>query len=155
MDDQAPESPAASSGTTGTDAARVPPGGGRSARARLSAEQERELARLYAETRTPAAELARQFGISQTSVMRIAQRHGATRGGRGGGRGSTTTGAAARRARPRAHTAPPGTGSSARPRRRFRVRFLTEQVVEAADLRQAVARAEALGAVEISSITAE
>jgi hypothetical protein len=35
------------------------------------------------------------------------------------------------------------------------VRFLAEQVVEAADVRQAVARAEALGAIEISSISAE
>jgi hypothetical protein len=35
------------------------------------------------------------------------------------------------------------------------VRFLGEQVVEAADMRDAVARAGALGAVEITSVTAE
>jgi transposase-like protein len=152
MDNETAESPSTMSATTAT--AEVPPGGARSRRARLSAEQERELARLYAETRTPAADLARQFGVSQTSLMRVAQRHGATRAGRRGGRAAAATGAAARRARPRTRTAPPTTGS-VQPRRRFRVRFLAEQVVEAADMRAAVARAEALGAVEISSITAE
>jgi transposase-like protein len=154
MDIQAPDLSSSTSVTA--DTAPVPQAGGRTAR-RLSAEQEQELARLYAETRTSAADLARQFGISQTSLMRIAQRHGATRGGQRRGRGSAAAGAGTRRAGPRASAArqPRAASPATQPRRRFRVRFVGEQVVEAADIRQAVARAEALGAVEISGITAE
>jgi hypothetical protein len=85
--------------------------------------------------------------------MRIAQRHGARRGGQqAGGRtrgvGGATHGAKGRASSTRAVAAPPA-------QRRFRVRFLAEQVVEATDVRRAVARAEALGAIEISSIIAE
>ncbi|MDQ6675527.1 MAG: hypothetical protein M3069_33160 [Chloroflexota bacterium] len=45
---------------------------------RLSEDQESEVTRLYAETPSPLANIARRFGIGQTSVSRIAQRHGAT-----------------------------------------------------------------------------
>jgi transposase-like protein len=151
MDSQGPDSPAPTPATT--DTAEAPVGGGRSSRVRLSTEQERELARLYAETRTPPADLARRFGVSQTSVMRIARRHGGTRGGSRRSRGSATTSRPTRAVRRRATTSP--TTSATQPGRRFRVRFLAEQVVEAADMRDAVARAEALGAVEISSIALE
>ncbi len=44
---------------------------------KLSDEQEREVTRLYAETPTPLVEIGQRFGIGQTSVARIAQRHGA------------------------------------------------------------------------------
>jgi hypothetical protein len=45
---------------------------------KLTDEQEREVRRLYAETTAPLGEIARRFGFSQTSVARIAQRHGAS-----------------------------------------------------------------------------
>jgi transposase-like protein len=49
---------------------------------KLSDEQERELTRLYAEGTMPAREIARRFGIAESSIYRIAQRHGARpRGG--------------------------------------------------------------------------
>jgi transposase-like protein len=45
---------------------------------KLTHEREREVRRLYVETTAPLGEIARRFGISQTSVARITQRHGAT-----------------------------------------------------------------------------
>jgi len=44
---------------------------------KLTAEQERELTRQYAETSTPIADIARTFSLSEVSVGRIAQRNGA------------------------------------------------------------------------------
>lgn len=40
-------------------------------------EQERELARLYAQTSTAVSEIARGFGIAESSAQRATQRHGA------------------------------------------------------------------------------
>ncbi len=51
-------------------------------RRKLSDEQEREVTRLYAETSTPTAEIARRFGIAESSVYRVTQRHGAPLRGR-------------------------------------------------------------------------
>jgi hypothetical protein len=149
---------------------------------KLSDEQERELARLYSETRTPTSEIARTFGISETSVARVAQRHGATlrRRGRvpGSGAGSSsnngaTTAPAASSGTTRASSststtrATPSTRGGRRasatrapstpsaPRQRFRISFRGERVVEAADMRAAIAQVEAEGATEISSISVE
>src|SRR6266852_4928900 len=44
---------------------------------KLTDEQERKVTSLYAETLTPLVEIGQRFGIGQTSVARIAQRHGA------------------------------------------------------------------------------
>src|SRR5713226_9895237 len=44
---------------------------------KLTDEQEREVTRLYAESLTSLVEIGQRFGIGQTSVARIAQRHGA------------------------------------------------------------------------------
>jgi DNA-directed RNA polymerase specialized sigma subunit len=46
-------------------------------RRKLSEEQEAEVTRLYAETDTPPPEIAARFGIGESSVYRVAQRHGA------------------------------------------------------------------------------
>ena len=48
--------------------------------------------------------------------------------------------------------APPASGGSSR---RFRVTFVGEQVVEAESIRDAISRAEALGATEITRIVRE
>ncbi len=171
MDDETPDSVLSTPTTGGGDGEQAQASGERSSR-KLSVEQERELARLYAETRTSAAELARQFGVSQTSVMRAAQRHGARRRrGRAqpAGASARVASTSAPRTSPSRSTnaAGPrptgrqgaehrsGSSSSTRPTRRFRVSFQAEQVVEAADMRAAIAQVEALGATEISSVTAE
>jgi hypothetical protein len=44
---------------------------------KLTDEQELEVARLYGETETPVGDIAGRFGIGESSVYRIAQRHGA------------------------------------------------------------------------------
>jgi transposase-like protein len=139
---------------------------------KLNADQEREVARLYAETPTSIADLARQFGISDSSVYRVIQRHGVKRrrtgGGRpsGGGRRSAATGGTRRAAGRRtgqasrrrggqpaaARSASAGRDSG---RRRYRVTFVAEAVVEADNVRDAVAQAEARGATEITAVTHE
>src|ERR671932_269122 len=63
-------------------------------RRKLSEDQEREVTRLYAETQTPVPEISKRFGIGESSVYRVAQRHGAqlrgrTTGGSQGGGGAT------------------------------------------------------------------
>jgi transposase-like protein len=174
MDNASDSTSTASRRSTGTRGVFPPP-------RKLSDEQERELARLYSETRTPTSEIARTFGISETSVARVAQRHGATlrRRGRvpgssatasngsagspsassGSSRASSSTGAS--RSTPSTRGRRQGTGSrggasaSSAPRQRFRITFRGEQVVEATDMRAAIAQVEAQGATEISSITAE
>src|ERR1051326_4083275 len=51
-------------------------------RRKLSEDQEREVTRLYAETETPVSEISKRFGIGESSVYRVAQRHGAKLRGR-------------------------------------------------------------------------
>ncbi len=51
---------------------------------KLSDEQEVEVTRLYAETNTPIADIAGRFRIGESSVYRVAKRHGAALRGRVG-----------------------------------------------------------------------
>src|SRR5439155_17327170 len=67
--------------------------GATTTRRKLNDSQEREVTRLYAETETPVSEISKRFGIGESSVYRVAQRHGAALRGR-----STTPSAATRRA---------------------------------------------------------
>ncbi len=177
---------------------------------KLTAEQEGELTRLYAETSTPIADIARTFSISEVSVGRIAQRNGAaSRRRRAAARDTTpeapTAPVSGRRGRRRRTDAEPeavaetggetrgrgrraaegaGTRTSKRrravsttgdatdvpalsapepvsqaagggARRRFRIRFFAETVVEAQDVRDALGQAEALGATDVSGIVQE
>ncbi|MDQ3811184.1 MAG: hypothetical protein M3336_12925, partial [Chloroflexota bacterium] len=55
---------------------------GASSRRKLTDEQEREVARLYAQTDTPVSEISSRFGIGESSVYRVAERHGAPLRGR-------------------------------------------------------------------------
>src|SRR5579871_2947761 len=68
-------------------------------RRKLTEDQEREVTRLYSETETPVSEISKRFGIGESSVYRVAQRHGASLRGRtstsGTGGGGTRGGAAA------------------------------------------------------------
>jgi len=54
------------------EAQHAPPG-----RRKLSDEREQELTRLYTDTTMPVSEIARMLGIGESSVYRVAQRHGA------------------------------------------------------------------------------
>ena len=51
---------------------------GRSPLRKLTDEQELELTRLYSDTQTAVPEIARRFEVGESSVYRIAQRHGAS-----------------------------------------------------------------------------
>jgi transposase-like protein len=55
----------------------------RSPRRRLDAEQEREIARLYADGSTSTAAIRERFGIGESSLYRIVQRQGIPLRGRG------------------------------------------------------------------------
>jgi transposase-like protein len=98
----------------------------RATRRRLSPEQQREVARLYAENTTPTSEIRKRFGIGESSLYRIVQRQGVPLRGRaaatpqpgpprtqvpdnGRRRSSTASGAQAAAVQPRAAAAaPPG-----------------------------------------------
>jgi len=85
---------------------------------KLTADQERELTYLYAETTTPIADIAQTFSISEVSVGRIAQRNGAASRRRRAAARDTTPGApasasGARRGRRRRADAEGGSGTGA------------------------------------------
>jgi len=149
------------------EAQRVPP-----SRRKLSDEQEREVTRLYADTTMPVSEIARTLGIGESSVYRVAQRHGAALRGRQTPPGAppakpATSGARAlpgARAAPTAalaHTERGPSGARARLRAgrgtlgRFRIRFLAELVVQARDIRDALRQAESFEAIEVTAVTRE
>jgi len=73
----------------------------RSRRRRLSQDEERAIARLYAETSTPTADIRERFGIGESSLYRVVQRHGVALRGRTGSSTQSkpprTTASAARR----------------------------------------------------------
>src|SRR5438132_592777 len=83
--------------------------GASTTRRKLSDPQEREVTRLYAETETPVSEISKRFGIGESSVYRVAQRHGAALRGR-----STTPKKAAPKPRvPRAPRTPRAAATAA------------------------------------------
>src|SRR5437879_9412606 len=53
-----------------------------SRRRRLSPDEERDIARLYADTSTPTSEIRERFGIGESSLYRVVQRHGLSLRGR-------------------------------------------------------------------------
>jgi hypothetical protein len=90
---------------------------------KLSDDQEVEVTRLYAETNTPIADIAGRFGIGESSVYRVAKRHGAALRGRvgrasgGADHSSSEAGASADGAtgRPRGRRRAAATASSSDP----------------------------------------
>jgi transposase-like protein len=153
-------------------------------RRKLSDEQEREVTRLYTETSTPTPEIARRFDIAESSVYRVARRHGAPLRGRppAGAQPEPEVSAVSAapvvgQARPRlpasptspqaarvptvAARRPGGAVSPGMPKaggggtRPFRVRFQAEAVLEAVDVRDAIRQAEARGITEITAVTRE
>ncbi len=144
-------------------------------RRKLSDEQESEVTRLYAETSTPVPEIAHTFGIGESSVYRVAQRHGAAMRARQTAPGAPPTQRAPSRPRDRlaaatarevASTATALTkrrvsGSKARlpvggtSLSQFRIRFLAERVVPARDIQAALGQAESFGAIEVTAVVRE
>jgi transposase-like protein len=143
---------------------------GRAPRHRLTPDQEREVARLYAETATPTSEVRQRFGITESSLYRILQRQGVALRGRAPsakepvarrGRAAMT-----RRARPgqrqRAAARSPAAlapatavSPAAGAPQAFRVQFQGQAIVEARDIRDALRQAESFGAIEVTAITRE
>src|SRR5579862_3332854 len=86
-------------------------------RRKLSDQQEAEVTRLYAETDTPVSEISKRFGIGESSVYRVAQRHGASLRGRtstGTSGSGTSSGTGARRGRrPGSRSAATGSSTAA------------------------------------------
>jgi len=132
------------------EARRSPP-----TRRKLSDEQEGEVTRLYAMTPMPVSEIARMFGIAESSVYRVAQRRGAVLRGRQTPSGPpsakspvagapTERGLSGTRARLQVRRAKLG---------RFRIRFLAERVVQARDIQDALRQAESLDAIEVTGVT--
>src|SRR5258708_31708087 len=73
---------ASDSGSDGAASSGAQSDGASTTRRKLSDTQEREVTRLYAETETPVSEISKRFGIGESSVYRVAQRHGAALRGR-------------------------------------------------------------------------
>src|SRR5713101_825889 len=73
-------------------------------RRKLSDQQEREVTRLYSETETPVSEISKRFGIGESSVYRVAQRHGAKLRGRTATSSGTRAKTTPRASTPRAST---------------------------------------------------
>src|SRR6266699_1520935 len=73
---------ASDSGSNGGASGGAQGDGATTTRRKLNDSQEREVTRLYAETDTPVSEISKRFGIGESSVYRVAQRHGAALRGR-------------------------------------------------------------------------
>jgi transposase-like protein len=142
----------------------------RSPRRRLTPDQEREVARLYAETTTPTSEIRQCFGIRDSSLYRILQRQGIPLRGRApSSKGPVARqGRAAMTRRPRRRPRQRGVRTSptalapvaavspaAGAPQRFRLHFEGQAVVEARDIRDALRQAESFGAIEVTAITRE
>src|ERR1700674_1428491 len=95
------------SGSNGDGSKGAQGDGAATTRRKLNDSQEREVTRLYAETETPVSEISKRFGIGESSVYRVAQRHGAKLRGRSA---TTAKPAAAADAKPAAPAAATGTG---------------------------------------------
>ena len=137
----------------------------RSRRPRLTTEEQREIARVYTDENASPAELRTRFGIGDSSLYRLLQKHGVTLRGRsasvpqarkavGGRLGAANT------SRGRARS---GTGkvlpaaqvplrSTKGASSQFRVTFSAVQIVRAANIRDALHHAEALGATDVLEI---
>ena len=150
---------------------------------KLSDEQEREVTRLYTETSTPTPEIGQRFGIAESTVYRVARRHGVPLRDRPPASAglehevpaiSAAPEAPQARPEPQTGTPSPQTGGTpaATPRRpasarratpkaapggarSFRVRFQAEATFEAADIRDALRQAHARGITEITTVSRE
>jgi hypothetical protein len=106
--------PSARSKPDAASAASAEAKNGRSPLRRLSDEQELELTRLYSETDTPVPQIASRFGVGESSVYRISQRHGASLRGRRSTGAAAASGATAAAKKTRAPRKAAATGTAPR-----------------------------------------
>jgi hypothetical protein len=147
------------------------PSRGAGRRSRLTLNQQREIARVYAETTATTAEIRQQFGVGESSLYRLLQKQGvplrrqaveaagskAVRSERNGinepavrtRMSISRAGSSALRAR----AARTDARKSNRAAGQFRIEFRAERVYEAADVRDALRQAEASDTVDIVEIT--
>jgi hypothetical protein len=132
----------------------------------LTPEQQREIARLHGETKTPTTEIRERFGIAESSLYRILQKQGVSPRGRTNSPSRVATGvvtiAAGRRRRGRTRRGAlvgsqvRGASKTAVSQNsaalRFRVCFEGQRVFEAQDVRDAVRQAERLGVTDIREV---
>jgi transposase-like protein len=103
-------------------------------RRRLNEEQEREVTRLYTETALSVPDISKQFSIGESSVYRIAARHGARLRGRvaEGAAPGAKAATGRRRGRPAANQPAPDAGITRRRRGRAAAGQATPQAAPAA-----------------------
>jgi transposase-like protein len=140
----------------------------RQRRRRLTQDEQREIARLYAEPNASADDIRERYGIGPSTLYRVLSRFGVSRRGnpgtaatsapqadesgrgRGGARSRTTsTNARGSRNAATAGSSSSGGGGS----QRFRVVYRAERVVSARDVRDALRQADQFGASDIFAIT--
>jgi transposase-like protein len=137
-------------------------------RRRLTQDQQREIAQLYGKTGTPTAEIRERFGIGESTLYRVLQKHGVSLRGRTTSPVDAAATAAVKTAVGARSRARSRRGLSVGPQgrrgsktaitqdgavRQFRVRFEGHRVFAARDVRDAVRQAEALGATDIVEVT--
>jgi transposase-like protein len=139
-------------------------------RSRLTQDQQRELARLYAETTASTAEIRQRFGVGESSLYRVLQKQGVPLRGRtvhtAGSKNvrierdglaqpaarkrmstSRTESSALRARTPRNDVRNSNRGAA-----QFRIEFRAVRVYEAADIRDALRQAEASEMADILEI---
>jgi transposase-like protein len=136
-------------------------------RRRLSPDEQRKIARLYADSSTPTAEIRDRFGIGESSLYRVLQRYAVPLRGRSASQAEASSDARASapvRGRPRRVLARGGSPSprmrvsskaAATPNaalHRFRVQFAADRIIDAVDISHALRQAEALGATDILAV---
>jgi transposase-like protein len=133
----------------------------------LSPDEQREIARLYADSSTPTAEIRDRFGIGESTLYRVLQRHAVPLRGRSASPAEAAADARAialvrgRRRRvsgpgsrpPRTRVSSKATATPNGALYRFRVQFMADRIIDAADIRQALRQAYALGATDILAVT--
>jgi transposase-like protein len=131
----------------------------------MTSDQRREIATLYAEGALSTSEISNRYGIAESSLYRIVQRHGVALRGR-----SARSKLPSRQQKSVANTRSP-VPATARKRGRspasadaatadsgihqYRIEFEAVRVLEARNIRDAVRQAEGLGATSISAISRE
>ena len=137
-----------------------------SRRPRLTPEEQREIARVYTDENASPAELRTRFGIGDSSLYRLLQKQGVTLRGRSasvpqarkavGGRLGAARNTSRGRARSGTGKVLPGAQVPLRSVKdassQFRVTFSAVQIVRAANIRDALHHAEALGATDVLEI---
>jgi len=149
---------------TTTDATGIAPES--RARRRLTPDEQREIARWYAEAKASNADICQRFGISDPTLYRVLQREGVPlRRGNATTIAFATADRASKPSRTRAAGNPsakplgasaPGAAlepSDALDKVHFRIEFRAERVFDAHDISDALRQAQAAGAVDVQSIT--